>query len=91
MVKRLTRDLVGKGYHVFMDSFLVLIYIKNYLYIIYMLLVHLYIVDVTSLLTLCWLQGGVWGNVCNTVRQDTQAVIFMSTGHNPAHTTVYSN
>ena len=100
VVTRLTRDLVGKHYHIYMDSFFssVKLY-KN------LLLDNIYCTgtvraqrrnfppDLKDVVKRGLASRGdrmtrQEGNVCVTVWQDSRPVTFMSSGHNPVHTTV---
>ena len=98
VVTRLTRDLVGKAYHIFMDSFFssVPLYHKLLSHNIYCTGTlrsnrrnfppDLKDVSKRGLAS----RGDVMvrqdGNVSVCVWQDTRPVTFMSSGHNPAHT-----
>ena len=100
VVKRLTRDLVGKGYHIFMDSFFSSVNLYKELLIDNIYATGTLIYRRRNFppdLVLAAKRGlgergdmvvRQDGNVCITVWQDTRAVTFMSSGHNPAHTTV---
>ena len=92
VVTRLTRDLVGKSYHVFMDSFfpsVTNLLLEN----IYCIRSnrrnfppHLKDAAKRGLPTRGDLMMRQDGNVSVCVWQDTRPVTFMSSGHNPGHT-----
>ena len=100
VVRRLTRDLVGKGYHIFMDSFFSSVNLYKEL-----LIDNIYATGTLIFrrrnfppdLALVAKRGlgrrgdmvvRQDGNVCVTVWQDTRPVTFMSSAHNPVDTTV---
>ena len=51
VVTRLTRDLVGKSYQIFMDNFFLYLCIVHYYSIVFIVLVQLEVAGATSLLT----------------------------------------
>ena len=99
-MRRLTRDLVGKGYYIFMNSFFSSVNLYKEL-----LIDNIYATGTLIFrrrnfppdLALVAKRGlgrrgdmvvRQDGNVCVTVWQDTRPVTFMSSAHNPVDTTV---
>ena len=100
VVTRLTRDLVGKNHHIFMDSFFSSVPLYHSL-----LSDSIYCTgtirtnrrgfppDLKVMAKKGLAKRGDFdvrqdGNVCVTVWQDSRPVTFMSSGHNPDHTKV---
>ena len=100
VVTRLTRDLVGKNFHIYMDSFFPSVSLYRNL-----LADNIYctgtlrtnrcnfppnLKDVAKRGLACRGDSVVRqdGNVCVTAWQDSRPVTFMSSGHNPDHTKV---